>query len=530
MQKVLNVLIVDDEHYVIEGLKKHIDWQRLGLNIIGEASDGQSGYEKAMILHPDIIITDIYMPEMDGLEMISRLKEEGLSSYCIVYSGYDDFEYAKQSISCGVLDYLLKPSFNEEIEETLDTTAKRFRKERNNRLEIEKIRSRFEENKKMLLPQFVWELLTGRYPDNEECRERSDILGLNISGKSWFVMGLALLNTFKKFSTVSIEEQFLILYQIISTAEKVLPEKTISSGFHENSCYFIIPVDKDNDQKRILQWAHSIVAFCLNNLDIQSAIGVGQQVDCLIDLPKSYRNASICIRDCRDNNLVVFYSEFRKFHPLEVHLPDTESTMLINDIISGNHEDTKKQIDGIFQKLSAIPSGWDNYTLPVLFELLGTISTSLLKMGVEIDSQKILDLVEKNQTLAQTRNRLLEFIDYLFDLLKDKQNSKNYKIIQMVIEFVRENYGRNITLNIIADELHMSPNYISTVFSKHYGMSFSKYFTNFRIEKAKDFLNSGKYRIYEVADKVGFNNTEYFSKVFKEVVGVTPSTFLQNFS
>lgn len=531
MNEKFTIVIIDDEEYVIDGLKRHVNWDRLNVKIIGTASDGMMGYDLITEVHPDVVITDIYMPEMNGMQMIKKINENKLFPKFIVFTGYDEFELARKSILYKVSEYILKPSLPKDIEESIEKVLNECRAEREQKHEMEALRERFEKEKKNLIPRFINNILNGRLKRYEEFTQENSFFELSLDAPWWCVLSLNLNGTYETFGELTVEEQVFKLYQIFSFAVSVLPSGTVGNGFENNICSFIIPLENNDEEssRSIYEGAKQIISYCEEVHGISGVIGIGSVVELFDEIPQAYQESKNCVKDSCQEDPIIHITEFQKLNPSCANFPFPEKNRIIDALFTGDSNEARSQIQHLFERIAKIKSARDSYVIPLLFELIGTTSIELFQKGILIEPASLLEVVRENRTLAETCAKVLEFFEYLFDQLQNRQTSKNYQIVKKVIEQIQSDYMKNPSLNEIAEKLQLTPNYLSTVFSKSLGMSFSHYCTRFKMEKAKKLLESGTYKVYEVAQLAGYNNTEYFSKIFKDTTGVVPSEYMRKY-
>ncbi|AEV29427.1 response regulator containing CheY-like receiver domain and AraC-type DNA-binding domain [Sphaerochaeta pleomorpha str. Grapes] len=529
MGKVIKLLIVDDEEYVVSALKRHLSWDKLGIEVVGEAYGGKEGIEKALQLKPDCVLTDISMPSMDGISMIEQLYLLGFHPYFLIYTGYNDFEYAKRAIKFGVCDYILKPALPEEIEASLALIVARIQDETNRSQEHAQLRKDFEDSKQQLFLPFLSDLLEGRLLTYEEFAQKDQFFHSALQGKDYVVVGIHLDNAYEVFINEKIEDQLYTLYHISSFASSLLPGKTWSTGFMSNTAYFLCAVQTDTiDTDKLIGISTRILNFCnqVGNLNLSVRISISETVHVFDSIATAYRQAKEYIRESSGNQVISCRENPQEFSysPLSWAF-DKEA--FIDAILLGNEPLALNLLDQFFKKISQLPPPQDIYLTPLLCELVGSTTVTLLQHGIESDPGAYITLLQKNSTIHEAQTKVTDYFKKLIETIQSRELAKNYQVVQKMMAFTRKNYRSGITLNEIAEYLQFTPNYLSTLFSKSTGISYSHYLTKFRMQKAKEFLESGRYKVYEVGDLVGYHNPEYFTKVFKEFVGVPPSSYVK---
>jgi len=537
MEHDITLVIVDDEQYVIDSLTRHIDWDSLGVRITGSATDGMEGLELARKLHPNLIITDVCMPEMDGITMIEHLYQEGLHPYVLIFSAYDDFEYAQRAMRFGVSDYLVKPSLPEEISSALQKMIGRCREEKKRLGEQEHLKQQFVQHLERFQEAFCTALLSGGITTYGEFARQDSYLGMHLLGKKFMVLDIHISPIVPDNEELTVEEQMFKLFQISKYAESlflVAPRTGKGLGFINNTELMVVAGrEVDMEEETLIHYATRLLDFCTNTQNIPVTIA-------LSDIVSEYDQIAGCCKQVKEEirrsdliNVVVYPRMNRKAedHELFFSPPMTklqESEEIIDAVKAGNSQIVAILIHRLFTEMRHFPNPQDLYIYPVLYSLVGQTLSELLSLGIDYDFDDFRKLTENNRTIMEFEQKTLLFFSKLITLVRNTSFTENRQIIQRMMSLVKKRYQEGITLSEIADAMHFSPNYLSTLFAKSTGESFSTFIMKYRIGKAKELLECGQYKIYEIGDMVGYKNPEYFTKVFKEIVGVTPSSYGKN--
>ncbi len=527
--ETISLLLVDDEHYVIDGLRRHIPWERLGIEVAGSASSGEEGIRKALELRPDLVMTDIRMPDLDGISMIEKLHELGLHPHFLLFTGYNDFEYAKKAIRFGVSDYILKPSLPDEIAAALSRMADKCRSQKRMVRDQDLLRERFEKDKRLLEPAFIHDLFFGRVQSWDEFAQRDEFLATGLAGKPLCVVAIHVDPSSELFETADIAGQLFVLYQVSSYAVGIFSPGGHAEGFIDNHEYLLVSGNPDlMTQEALLERATRLLDYCTAVHNLTVVIGVSDIVTGFQEVAGAFRQARDCVRNCAVPNTVVFREIAEEsgiaFPPVEMGY-DREG--LIDAVKTANRELVIRYLEQFFASLRKAGANQDIYIAPFIAELAGSVTSALLQIGISYDTEAFRELLRPAQTLQQLQRKTMDYFDSLLERMKDGHLAKNYQVIQRMLAYARDHYGEGITLNAVADALQFTPNYLSTLFSRSMGESFSRYMLHLRIQKAKEFLESGRYKVWEVCEIVGYRNPEYFSKVFKDIVGLSPSAYVK---
>lgn len=414
------MLIVDDEHLVRLGLRNTVEWSNYGIEIIGEAADGEAGIELALENKPDIILTDIRMPFMDGLEFMSQVRDNGLESSIIVLSGYDEFAYVQTAIDKGASAYLLKPIDNQQLIETVQKVARKIKEEKGTKQYYNKLQNELTALKK----QFIRELISGNITEREEIQERIKFLDIPLD----------------------IDNNYAIVIRINQFAN------------------FINATPKDD----VKEFKETVLQLIANLLILHSKF-IGIVVDVSLE------------------EWVVI-----------LHTSSNEND--INDLLKDRCIKLTKELEKKY-----------NQTVSIGISNLCSEIENINKLYLEVCS--VLD------------NKFLPNTNYIVSANNDIISYR--KEIKEAIGFMKANLYKDITVEVVANELYISTSHLMHLFKAEVGKTFNDCLIEIRIEKAKELLRNSNYKIYEVCKMVGYSDSKYFSQIFKRVVGVSPSEYIK---
>lgn len=516
----MNVLIVDDEPMIRHGLRMLIDWESNGLNWAGDAADGQEAWDILASRSIDIVVTDLLMPRVDGMELIRRIKREGLQTAVIVLSCLDDFAYVKEAMKLGARDYLLKPTMEPEdllsiLLETQDELAAR-RRERRQRIQLE---AELRQTKQFQLSQRVERYLTARYEATAEepCRlpEGSCTMAVMAGGDS---IPLLQNNPFGALDNlhafVRLQER---LFMLIVACEPQVSEK-------------------ERLEREYAQFVR--VERCLHEAGLQ---------------PESFRiGLGMALRDWRD---VV---EAAALHERQAHMlfyedqaspfPASDRGMVIPHVWKAPQAERTDYLRAIAARNSA--AAWDaakrligriaedkpavSKVTGYLYELLGLAAgyAREWQLGdVEPFQEQYVsyDRVQSFLCLEELARYLLEATAALMELRNQGVESLSARspFVRKAVQYIREHYRENITTQDIADAVKLSRSYLCDLYSRETGESLGDTLLRYRMEEAEWLLRTGDCKVYEIAEQVGFQDAKSFAKAFKRWSGFTPKEYAE---
>ncbi|MCH5138372.1 response regulator [Clostridiaceae bacterium UIB06] len=530
---MLKGIIVDDEERIINGLKRHIDWDSLGISIIDSAINGKEGLEKVKLHNPDIVITDIKMPLMDGLKFIEKIKSEGYNPKVIVLTGHGEFDYAKESIKLGVVDYILKPFMPDEVYPIFQRAVDICIKEKEKEEQLQSLRKTLNESLPVLQEKFVEELMENTRIEEREIVEKGNFLGIDLKDKVFRVITLHI-EGFKDFIQDNDEEyRQLVKLSILDKAHKYLEINNICVNFKKKNAHILIASDecmKDNE-KFINGAMLRVIEECCNEFHISISIGVGDQVDNFKSIKDSFEQSLECLkyRIQFGEGKVIFYEDiiFTNLNVDILNLYNKEE--LVDALKSRDLLQIHKCTSEMFIRAKGQKYINIDYIKAAVMEMLGIVSLTLFQIGENKDVTKFLvdrlNEIGDKEDIGELEVWLKEFFTEVLNSIGGKTKQRCSRVVEQIIDVIKENYSKEISLEDISKIIYLTPNYLSNIFSNTMGESFTKYLSRYRIEKAKELLSSGKYKIYEVCEMVGYKNVDHFRKIFKEFTGKTPSEY-----
>lgn len=532
------IMIVDDEEEIRLGIIKKIDWESNGFIVVGDAENGQDALEKAEKLHPDVIMTDIRMPFMDGLELGKRLSELMPSTKIIIFSGCDDFEYAHKAIQISVIEYVLKPINSTELIEVLKRLKIQLDCEYNEKLNLEKLYKHYIESLPVIREQFLVGAIEGRV-GNEQWYEQAEGLGINFKGNHFAV---ALIHA---DGTLILEKEISNSIQEKSTLKYISIKKIVDENISKY-CEFISFIYSDNvvvignlkKKEDILLFIRGINEVCKIYEHIMSlaiSAGVGYSYNSPSGIRFSYRTA----QDALEYKLIlgagkaIYIDDVEPDNSSQLQFHEQEEQSMLNAIKISSEEEIKKMIDMVFKKMEDSLLPFNRYRIYIM-----EIMTSLLKLvqAYNLDLNEVFGENFNCYTYLESFNSIHEVKKWFTnkavkvnDLIKRERINSSILLVEKAKQYILENYSDyDLSVERLCSKLHVSPTYFSTIFKRETETNFVNFLTAVRLEQAVKLLNTTDYKTYIIADKVGYPEANYFSYVFKKKYGVSPSRYRKN--
>lgn len=539
---MLKIFLAEDEVIVRETIKRMIPWENLGFELVGEAADGEMALPLLLRQKPDLLITDIKMPFMDGLTLAKVAKKEIPGLKVVILSGYDDFNYAKQAINIGVEDYLLKPITKNALIERLTEIRSRYEHEKTQKEYYEKFHREMQAYEKNSSRDFFEALVSGSM-DMMEIYRRSEKLGLDIVAEAYNVL-IFTMNCEEDFSGQR-EGYSEWEAESVELLEEFFSENTSAMLFRCN--IFSYGVLIKGQKETIGENTRSCVSEIQRILDRKEQkrqwfVAAGEPVERLSQIQKSYYSASRAFsqRYLYDEN-ILYYDEMASMEKKNVTEDDStylqkvdvnalNPAILQKFLSNGLLEETENFVKDYFYAIGQEPLEslvFRNYvTLNVRFSVM----SFLKEIGCDT---RTLEQEDTEDVLSESSKSLENAIAYVEKIISQAialrdQNSgnKNRSILKTAVDFIDSHYTEeDMSLNKAANAANVSANHFSALFSQNMGQTFIEYLTNLRMNKAKEYLRCTSMRSSEIAGEIGYKDAHYFSYLFKKTQGMTPSDY-----
>ena len=529
---MLKVFLVEDEFVMREGIKNNIDWNSHGYEFCGEASDGELAFPMIQKLTPDIVITDIKMPFMDGLELSRLIKKELPFTEIIILSGYEEFEYAKEAIKIGVSQYLTKPINGEELLREVDLLAEKISEKRKEREIREKYVREMEENFLGERKNLFQYLVTGS-KSMSELLEISDKLNIDLSA-IWYRVALVKIQSMNHAR----DEYSNSLVQIEQKLKAIDADRGLLV-FDRNleGQALIFKADSREELDKIQNDYLGKMRDLLGDYtQIRYFVGIGMPVNRLSELPSSFEQAShafahrylvkeSCIWNYEEMEQNVYHDE--EFNISNVNTKQLDRSKLREFLKFGDREEVIYFVEEYFKDLGPNAMKSNMFRQYIILDAYFCVVDFLDSLQLQKDELEPLDITSG---ILQSEETAIKYVIRIIEKaleLREKTASNRYGgIVDEVKKYIDKNYAdEDLSLNVLASHVNFSPNHLSMVFSQQTGKTFIKYLTDFRMSKAKELLRCTGKRSSEISLEVGYKDPHYFSYLFKKTQGMTPTQY-----
>ena len=528
---MLKVFLVEDEFVIREGIKNNIDWKAHGYEFCGEAGDGELAYPMIQKLRPDIVITDIRMPFMDGLELSRLIRKELPNTEIIILSGYQEFEYAKEAIKLGVAQYLSKPINGEELLAELDELSAKIEEKRRAIQIRERYLQEMEENTLRERKKLFQELVTGENTV-AELLETAEGLGIDLSAP-WYNIIL-----FKTQSLRHAQDEYSgSLIRIEQELRTLEDGKTVISFDRnlEGKAFLLKAESEEQLQIQQQEYIEKIKDIMEKYEHIRYFGGIGKPVNRLRELPASFEQAShafahrYLVQDSRilDGGHLAQEPEEEPFDIKEVNPKQIDRTKIQEFLKQGDREEVVYFVEEFFRDLSHKALQSNIFRQYITMDAYFCVADFLESLQTDTQDPETPSQDEKTQ---QDSDSAIRYITRILDKAleaRDRAASSRYDdVVDRVTKYIEENYAdEDLSLNLLASHVNFSPNHLSMIFSQQTGQSFIKYLTDYRMNKAKELLRCTGKRSSLISQEVGYKDPHYFSYLFKKTQGMTPTQY-----
>lgn len=521
------IMIVDDEILVRVGLKSTVDWNALGFEIIGEAANGEQAYEMFLKLEPDVILTDIKMPRMDGLKLTELVKAKNPKVRVIILTCYDDFAYAREALKHGASNYILKSEIeDDELINLLKSIQGELDSERGKIDRYSMLQRQINSNINVLKEKLLSDLLDSKVMADNDFYTKCEIMDLSIRDKN-YLLAVLYKDNVEDFVNYSDRDWQLLDSGILNIAMEILNEKDMSFLISSKGNCFTILLIKDRIQfSEIEALMERIRDSILKYLNIWVSIVLSSEF-------KLVSQAANVYKECEKASQMMFYNNkgsiiySRRIDSREINIIELREAYTKPLLNFMDEEDLPKANEILVNIENALA---EKHTSPVQAKLYYiSLVNDILEhyYGCISDEHEVNDYANySNLILNSTRianiTRLVKiFIDGVINLIKENRMKNSKYIIHQAKSYIEKNFEKKISLESLASHINLSKQYLCYIFKRETGENVSVYINKIRVEKAKDLIKKYDYKVKELFDKVGFSDQQYFCKTFKKVTGIT---------
>ncbi|MGL1891192.1 MAG: response regulator [Spirochaetaceae bacterium] len=497
---MINAILADDEPIIVKGLNKLIDWEKMGIKIVGTASNGTEALELLRKKKPDLLISDINMPGLSGIELLKILNSENSETKVIFISGFHEFEYAHAAVKYGAIDYLLKPINEVQLKSALSKALK------TSRLGTEDIAQEIQSKSSPELP----DMGPGFYSIVQVCID------------------------YKEFSKSTEKEQNIISFSAVNLIRDYFEEVEKNHFIVErDNNLFIMYYHTNKEQLNFVMKRHSkqIIIIIKEKLGQRLIVAAGKSVDGFNFINEAIRTSQETIKNrffYDGKELLHYKNTMIKRYSLEDLY--TRQERLLEAITKCTSKPIDEATNSYLKVLKDVTFG--NKGATISFCLGAVVS---LKKNLEADNIQLNILELDDQTFLNEAYKLFSYdelfkwfhshVENIYLEFQSYKDSKTHPEIDKIKKYIESHFSENIRLQDLADLVYLHPNYLSGHFKKYTGQNFKDYLTDVRMAEAEKLLTTSDLKVYEIAEHVGFTDYRHFSEVFKRKFGQSPRNF-----
>lgn len=494
------VMIVEDEELILQGIRNILDWEALGLDVVHMAHDGTEALQMWEKEPVHIVVTDISMPEMDGLTLLRKIREKEEQVCFIILTGYDEFNYAREEIRLGVENYILKPVNEEELERQLRETVQKLE-------ELDKKKLQYIDEKTQWM-----HFLNGK-SEKEEYGEYEKILGMGDGHKNYYAAVM-------KWNAGRLKEK-----KIAEVLVELKKDGRLGLVHLPPDNLLMVRADDELDENGILEYFSELQNQIESRFDIMTFIGVGSSFQNIEQLPEAYKSA----RKLQKYLIIEGYGSCigqRQIGSRRTEEVRMDEALLRKYILKKEKEAAVDYIEDLF--ISNIrkdtPAGSLYQTAVKMAVLLQDI-----KKEYKLESDRFYDLTELIETIFSADDILgikAAFVSEITEIMEcmHEEDTQYTPVVRQIIAEVQDHYKEDMNLKTLAYKYHMNASYLGQIFQKEIGCSFAQYLSNTKNGIAKDLILNTNMKINDIAKQVGYPDTSYFYRKFKQCYGVSPAS------
>lgn len=531
------LVIVDDEPAVRGGLSKFVQWSEYGIVLAGTADDGDTGLELIERVKPDIVLTDVMMPVMDGIQMSREIRDRFPETKIVFISGHNEANLLRSALQVHAADYIFKPVKRTELQKVIEGVVEVLRTEEKERQRLKDMEVKLTQSMPLLREKFLMALIQDGDAKLEGLRERAAFLNLELPLETpYLVLAITIDDSKEVLGSRSERDKQLFSYSLLNVVQELIDQYLHGYAFENRAAEYVGLLVLDDQMKEpeatLLSLAEAIRDNLRRWLQVSVTIGVGERAENIRMLPASYKHA----REAADQKWYMGKNQVITMDSLEIGVANpirfdaSQSERLVSVLKSGEKHQLELEMESILEPLAQIRKDGFKYGRQVGLQMIALAGRLLLDLNLltrEKEEQEawMLDRLLKLETMAELKSIVSDYLYNVCCWIQEKRSGRSSNVIEHIQKFISENYAKNLAIAEIAASVYLSQTYVSLLFKQETGETIYEYLMKVRIAKAKELLRDPYIKFYEVCELVGYTDPSYFSKLFKKMTGVTPSTY-----
>lgn len=534
---MIKIFLVEDEIVVREGIKNIVDWESHGYDFCGEASDGELAFPMIQKLRPDIVITDIKMPFMDGVELTKLIKKELPETEIVFLSGYAEFEYAREGIRLGIAQYLNKPISSTELLKVVDELADKITKRKLEESLKDKYIKDEEEVLEMERRKFFAHMVSGDM-NASEILENARKLSIDITALCYNICLVKM-----KAHGNAIEEYSPSIMEIYDRMSAMNGDShlCVFNTYLEGKAVLIKGESEAEISQIRKKYCDEFKEVMKDYPDISYFVAIGKPVNRIGEIADSYERASYAFahRFMVDGSGIYSFEDIEKKDSIndklnlsEIDLKQIERKRVNEFLKTANRDEAGYFVEEFFNNLGAETLKSNMFRQYIVMDVYFCVCEFVEEKGYDRSEIAEFDIASGAlSNIDKTKEYITKIIVQALEIRDNSSADKYGDIVREIKEYIEQHYNEDeLGLNELAEVINFSPNHLSMVFSQETGTTIIKYLTDFRMNKAKELLKGTGKRSSEISLEVGYKDPHYFSFLFKKTQGVTPTQYRNGLS
>lgn len=526
---IYKIMIVDDEADVREGIVRHLDWDMLGFEVFAEAENGQDALEKAEACEIDVVLTDIKMPFMDGLTMCTRLLALYPAIKIIILTGFDEFEYAKTAVSLNAVEYVLKPINVAELTKVMQRVRVQLDDSVAQKRDMDALRKSYARALPLMRERFLTELLLGVVQEGDVNAEM-DRFGVMLPRHPTQVVAVFEVNAFKNNpAAIDWELTPVSVKQIVD--ENLAGQCTSEVVISTSTIIAMTAWDEPDPISALMRIANEISLCCARVLHVSVTAGIGKPHPKINGIHSSFLEAKSALeyKTMAGSGRAIYIQDMEQVESDAVSFDSRSEQQLLSVIKFGTYEQIRMHVEDMLSNIENV-SAWEKqaYLLSVFNTLFHIIQRHNLhaEEAIVTRMQLLIQMREGWQEDTSICDQLCNICSCMGEFINAKRVTAAKSLVEEAKRYIDEHYADNgLSVERLCGHLHISQTYFSAMFKQETGMSYVQYLTETRMNKAIALLQETDDKTYIIAQKVGYDEPNYFSYVFKKRFGVSPTKY-----
>lgn len=520
------LMIVEDEFMIRNTLSMALNWSEAGCIVSGTADGGIQALELILKDKPDIIISDIRMVGMDGIELCQKVRKNYPEIKVIIITGHGEFDYAQSALKLGVRDLILKPIDHNELMDSVRNAISELEQDKTKKDEFQRMKKTIEDNISTLRESFLLELLSNSGMSKEELYDKMKFF--NIFFDKYYVMALEI-DRYDDFLNMNSEMDRQLKRMIIrKNCMKIIEGYSKGYLFEKETKLGMVIQTSD---AQIITIAEEIQAVIKSEFDLSVTIGISELAVGYEDFVSAFQQSAHALRHkyYLGDGAIISVSDIVASLIKENIKIQPDYTQVIQCVKVGDNEGAVKRFGELMLELRKNMPRDINFILNLAAEIITSVQKNLFERNIDINTIipgfNLYARLSSCSTLPDMESMMSDFIESVTSYIHARNKTQNSAAVAKAVEYLKKHYCSDVMLNDVSGEVYMNPNYLGRLIKKETGKNFSDILSEIRIEKAKELLKDIQLKTYEISQKVGISDSRYFSQLFRKMTGLTPTEY-----